>query len=315
MEFCIRTVVFLALSALGLSLAQAEVAVNQPWARATVEGQPSTGAFMELKADADTRLVAADSAVADQTQIHEMAMQNDIMRMRQISGLDLPAGKTVKLAPGGNHVMLLGLKQQLKEGEHIVLKLVFERGGQRETQTVNVPVRALTAGPPAAASDVQPQGHQPQGHQQHGQQQHGHQQHGMHAPAAAVAAGDAPAQVSVQDCWVRAMPGNLPSAAYFKVRNGSDQAIALTGVRADAFGHAMLHATREEGGMAKMVHAGAINIPAGGEFAFTPQNGYHAMLEQAKQTLEAGSAQTLSFTFDRGGPLAVSCTVRPPSAL
>jgi len=152
------------------------------------------------------------------------------------------------------------------------------------------------------------------GHEQHGQSHGGH---GAHMPAAdaASARGEPPAQVSVQGCWIRALPSHLPSAGYFKVLNESGQDIALTGVRSDAFGHAMLHVNREEGGMSKMVHAGPIRVPAGGEFAFTTGNGYHVMLEQSKHALEVGATETLLFQFDRGGPLPVACAVKPPSAL
>ncbi len=145
----------------------------------------------------------------------------------------------------------------------------------------------------------------------------GHAHRGAHAPAASAAdtSAEPPAQVKVEDCWIRALPGQLPSAGYFKVRNESDQAIALTGVRSEAYGHAMLHATREEGGMSRMVHADAIDVPAGGEFAFTTGNGYHIMLEGAKRPLEVGASETLVFLFDRGGPLPVSCAVKAPSAL
>lgn len=138
--------VFLAVWMLGAAAAHADVQVGDPWARATVPGQPASGVFMELKSDADTRLVAAESTVAEHVEIHEMAMQDNVMRMRQIPALDLPAGKSVILAPGGHHIMLIGLERQLKEGEHIALTLVFEREGKRESQKVEVPVRALTQG-------------------------------------------------------------------------------------------------------------------------------------------------------------------------
>lgn len=144
---------------------------------------------------------------------------------------------------------------------------------------------------------------------------HHHHAHGQQAAVPAHTQAEPPAMVSVEGCWIRALPAHLPSAAYFKVRNGSDQAIALQGLSTEAFGHAMLHVTHEERGMSKMAHAGAINIPAKGEFAFTTANGYHAMLEQSRRPLAVGATETLSFQFDRGAPVAVSCTVKSPSAL
>lgn len=146
----------------------------------------------------------------------------------------------------------------------------------------------------------------------HGAHHHGH---GGQASEAHPGQGEPPEGVTVEGCWIRALPAHLPSAGYFKVRNASAQPIALVGIRTDAFGHAMLHATHDAGGMSKMTHAGAITIPAGGEFAFTTRNGYHAMLEQSRRTLEVGATEPLSFLFDRGGPLTVPCLVKPPAAL
>jgi copper(I)-binding protein len=83
-------------------------------------------------------------------EIHEMAMDNNVMRMRAIPGLDLPAGKAVELKPGGFHVMLMGLTQQVKEGETVPVTLVVEgKDGKRETVQVNAPVRALGTQPGA----------------------------------------------------------------------------------------------------------------------------------------------------------------------
>jgi len=76
-------------------------------------------------------------------QIHEMKMENDVMKMRAISRLDLPAGKAVELKPGGYHVMLMGLKQQLKDGDTVPVVLVIEgKDGKRETVEVKAPVKA-----------------------------------------------------------------------------------------------------------------------------------------------------------------------------
>ncbi len=159
MKFLNKTAFVLAACTLGMAPAWADVHVTDPWARATVPGQPASGVFMQLKSDTDARLLAAESQAAQNVEIHEMAMQNDVMRMRQIQDLALPAGETVTLAPGGYHIMLLGLAQQLKEGEHISVTLVFEQDGKRETQTLSVPVRALTHGGHGSAPAVQGHGH------------------------------------------------------------------------------------------------------------------------------------------------------------
>lgn len=154
MKFLGKTAVFLTAWIVGMAAVHAEVQVSKPWARATVPGQPASGVFMELKADADTRLVAAESQVAEHVEIHEMVMQNDVMRMRQIPALPLPAGQTVVLAPGGHHIMLIGLAHQLKEGQQLAVTLVFERDGKRDSVQVQVPVQALTHGGAAASGHM-----------------------------------------------------------------------------------------------------------------------------------------------------------------
>jgi copper(I)-binding protein len=118
--------------------AHAQVTVAEPWVRATVPQQSSSGAFMQLRSAADAKLVAASSPAAVSVQMHQMEMQGPMMRMREVDHIDLPAGKTVNLASGGYHIMLVGLKSQLKEGQSVPLTLVLERkGGKRETMLVN----------------------------------------------------------------------------------------------------------------------------------------------------------------------------------
>ncbi len=135
----------IALSLSALSAAHGQVAVSDPWVRATVPQQKATGAFMQLQADKGARLVAAKSPAAGIVEIHEMAIVDNVMKMRQITGLDLPAGKSVELKPGGYHVMLIDLKAPLKEGESVPLTLVFEGPDRRqETVEIKAPVRALT---------------------------------------------------------------------------------------------------------------------------------------------------------------------------
>lgn len=130
-------------------LAHAQVAVDAPWVRATVPQQTATGAFMRLTASRDLRLIGARSDVAQNTEVHEMAMQGQMMRMRQIAALPLPSGQAIALAPGGYHVMLIGLKRPLSAGEHVTLTLVVEdANGKRSEQTVKAPVRPLSAGAP-----------------------------------------------------------------------------------------------------------------------------------------------------------------------
>lgn len=137
-----------AVSALCMTAAaQAQVTVQEPWVRATVAQQNATGAFMRLSSTTGSTLVQADSNVAKHVEIHEMAMENDVMKMRQIPGIALPAGQQVELKPGGYHIMLIDLKQQVREGDHIPLTLTFENAeGKRETITIDAPARPLNSG-------------------------------------------------------------------------------------------------------------------------------------------------------------------------
>jgi copper(I)-binding protein len=135
--------------------AQAQVTVSDAWVRGTVTGQQATGAFMQLKAPADATLVSASSPVAGVVEIHEMKMDGGVMKMSSIKRLGLPAGKAVDLKPGGYHVMLMDLKQPLKEGDTVPVTLTFEdKAGKKQTVEVKAPVRALTA--PAPAMDAVP---------------------------------------------------------------------------------------------------------------------------------------------------------------
>lgn len=137
--------------------ALADVSVADPWVRATVAQQRATGAFMQLTSDSDARLVSASSPAAEVVEIHEMTMHNNVMKMSPVRGLDLPAGKAVELKPGGYHVMLMGLKAQVKEGEAVPLTLVIEgKDGRQQRVEVTATVRALTA---AAGSMPMKHGH------------------------------------------------------------------------------------------------------------------------------------------------------------
>jgi len=129
-----------------LTQASAQVVVNEVWVRATVAQQKATGAFMQIRAAKDSRLVAVSSSAVPQVELHEMSMQDSVMKMRQITSLELPAGKNVELKPGGYHIMLLDLKQAIKVGDSVPLTLVFEdKAGTRERVEIKAEVRALGA--------------------------------------------------------------------------------------------------------------------------------------------------------------------------
>ena len=127
----------------------ADVAVKDAWVRTTVPGQKGTGAFMSLTAKSDLRLVGASSAVAGIAEVHEMSMNGDVMQMRAVAGVDLPAGKTVALRAGGFHVMLLDLKTALPKNATVPLTLLFKDAKGVESK-VELTVPVATTAPNAA---------------------------------------------------------------------------------------------------------------------------------------------------------------------
>lgn len=157
-SFALTALPILLLTAAGL--AQAQVTVTAPWVRATVAQQSATGAFMQISSPTAVKLVAVSTPAAGVAEVHEMAMDGSVMRMRAVAALDVPAGKAVELKPGGFHVMLMNLKTPVKEGETVPLTLVFEGADKkRETVQVAAPVRALNATAPAKDAHDGHQGH------------------------------------------------------------------------------------------------------------------------------------------------------------
>lgn len=141
-----RCLAALALSGLALP-ALADTTVSDAWVRASVPHQQATGAFMTLTASDDSKLLGVSSPVAKTVQIHEMTMNGEIMGMREVPSVALPAGKAISLEPSGVHVMLMGLVDQVREGQQVPLTLTVENAkGERQTLQVQAPVRALTAG-------------------------------------------------------------------------------------------------------------------------------------------------------------------------
>jgi copper(I)-binding protein len=129
---------------LAASAAHAQVQVKDAWVRATVPQQTATGAFMQLSSPTDARLVSASSPVAGVVELHEMTLDKDVMKMRAVPGIDIPAGKGAELKPGGYHVMMMDLKKQMKKGDVVPITLVIEgKDGKRQTLQVKAQVRPL----------------------------------------------------------------------------------------------------------------------------------------------------------------------------
>ena len=130
--------------ALAAAAAQAQVKVDNPWVRGAVPGQLATGAFLDITSARDAVLVKAESPIAATVEVHAMEMKNNLMTMRQVPKIDLPAGKQVRLAPGGFHIMLMDLKQPVKNGESVPIRLTIEYPDRkRETVEVKAEVRGL----------------------------------------------------------------------------------------------------------------------------------------------------------------------------
>jgi copper(I)-binding protein len=123
--------------------AHAGVEISNAWARSTAPGQEVGAAYMSLKSTRAAKLLEVKSPVAESVEIHEMSMNNGVMKMRMLDVLDLPVGKTVKLEPGGFHLMLIDLKKPLKAGGNIEISLtVKDNRGKLSTQKVSLPVKA-----------------------------------------------------------------------------------------------------------------------------------------------------------------------------
>ena len=145
------------------------VTVTDAWARATVQGQKATGAFMKITAKDSAKLVGVSSPVAGVAEIHEMKMEKDVMKMAALpSGLDLPAGKVVELKPGSYHVMLMDLKAPLAKDTTVPLTLTLQDAKGVKS---NVELKVLV-------------GMQPPMMQSHDHSTHNHSEHnnGDHKP-------------------------------------------------------------------------------------------------------------------------------------
>ena len=125
-----------------LPASAANVSVTDAWARATMPGQQVSGAYMKIASDADAKLVGASSPAIPRVEVHEMKMDGDVMRMREVKAVDLPKGKVVSLEPGGYHIMLMNLKKPIAAGDVIPLKLVVESGGKQQVVEVKAEARA-----------------------------------------------------------------------------------------------------------------------------------------------------------------------------
>ena len=131
--------------------------VQGAWVRSAVAGQQGTGAFMRITAAHPTTLVGIVTPIAGVAEVHEMRMDRDVMRMRPVERLELPAGRTIEFKPGGYHLMLMDLKQPLKPGTSIPLTLLFrDAAGAESKLQLQVPVAITAPTAPAAQPPRKP---------------------------------------------------------------------------------------------------------------------------------------------------------------
>lgn len=153
----------LACAAVSAQTSAQTVEVRDAWVRSTVPGQKGSGAFMSIWSKDGAQLVGASSPLAGVVEVHEMKMKGDIMTMRVVSVLELPAGQTVQLKPGGYHFMLMDLKQPLPKGSKLPLTLRLKDAHGIESKlelvlpaSLAAPVADTSAMPdPAAGAVVQ----------------------------------------------------------------------------------------------------------------------------------------------------------------
>ncbi|MGZ5173619.1 MAG: copper chaperone PCu(A)C [Burkholderiales bacterium] len=136
--------------ALSVSTAAAQgVKAANAWARATAPGQKNASVYLELTSESNAAVVVVGSPAAAHAELHSMTMSDGVMRMRPLARIELPAGQTVKLSPNGLHVMLVDLKQPLKEGAKLPLVLSVQSSGTSlTTLNIEAEVRGIDGSPP-----------------------------------------------------------------------------------------------------------------------------------------------------------------------
>ncbi|HUC08949.1 MAG TPA: copper chaperone PCu(A)C [Stellaceae bacterium] len=128
------------------------VEIKDAWARAMPGGAQTGAAYVTLRSPTGDRLTGASTPVAKMAELHSMTMDNGVMKMRQVEGIDLPAGQPVSLKPNGYHIMLMGVGQPLKEGQTFPLTLTFAKAG---SENVSVTVEKVgSMGPGAQGSGM-----------------------------------------------------------------------------------------------------------------------------------------------------------------
>lgn len=142
---------------------------------------------------------------------------------------------------------------------------------------------------------------------------HSHHSHHVGDYSAQFASAELTDQVRAEQCWVRLLPANVPSAGYFILHNDTPQPVQVVAAATPSYNHVMLHETIEQDGMAKMVMAEQIEIPVQGSLVFKPQ-GLHAMFEGPTGQLKVGDNMSMELLLDHAKKISMSCKVKPANA-
>ncbi len=125
------------------------IQITGAWVRATAPGQGVAGIYLDIVSNSDARLIAVETPVAEEAQLHQMRMDGGTMRMRQVDTIELPAGKSIALKPGDLHVMAFGLKKPLRPGDEVLIRLtVIDAKGAKRTVATMAQVKNLDGSDP-----------------------------------------------------------------------------------------------------------------------------------------------------------------------
>ncbi|GAA4651289.1 hypothetical protein GCM10023116_35730 [Kistimonas scapharcae] len=269
---------FLGLLVAGTTLA-ADVMVSDARIRAMPPISKNTAAYVVIRNNSPQAidLVAADvldkqgRSIADKVELHTTRMENGLMKMEHLAGIRIDAGKQARLAPGGNHIMIMGLHQALTIGEDLVLSLSFSDG---ERVKVTAPVMKVL-------TDVKPQ------------------------PVM-----DHHQTLMVTEPRVRAMPpGSKNTAAYLTIKNSGQKDVELVRIDTPVADFAEFHLSKMEDGVMKMEHMAEPRVPAGKKLKLQP-GGRHIMLMGLKKDLVTGEKVPLELHFSNGTVLNVLAPVK-----
>jgi copper(I)-binding protein len=139
---------FLSVPARAEDIAVGSLKISTPWIRATPKGAPVGGGYMTItnSGNVSERLIGGTSDVSNRFEIHEMSMENGVMKMRPVGGIEIMPGQKVELKPGGYHVMFVGLKEPFVQGQHVKATLQFEKAGNVAVDFIVEGIGAQTGG-------------------------------------------------------------------------------------------------------------------------------------------------------------------------